>query len=562
MQIIQHFIIDADDSVIIKAKECDEILKAKILQIANEKSSDLQDLIHHSLINISENFENENLNVKNWCLGWLSFLLNIDMSLHQFYGKIVINLIQFLYESQNSEITTTCKRFLEQTLNRFSNSPLFKNIDFSLNFLNELLALYVIQTQKENEKIYEKCDTILNWCILISKQLHNMFTKIQNDESKVQVSGLENMEANSNTIEEIFFNSIIMITTYSKHKKSIVKEKLGEYNEVILSLFDKMNMTMSQKRKMDPKRYKRILRFSSEEMMHADDQTIQFLIQWNEKIFQAIGENYIDHIENLIKTLDSKNDVINNNVIKFISNIIKQLNDPVLTKRIFCYFLQNNKNENGMDGFLKFLKILFTQFPDLQLFMSLIHEVSTITDKKMLTKVVQSFHMYILFENNFAFARELLHRIRIDAATTEDKDNFIKIIKLWCHDKISLFGLTLFAKKYELAYQVISGLGGESLKDKQLLQLTTVAKMLELPYSSQIRIDLLEPEQNYDLIKSLQFVMMILPQSDSYVLLKNRLKCVFYFSTLPKLSIDNSKNQSNFDQELEKEYKKSLSQIN
>ena len=555
LQLIQRFVVDPDDSIIVKAKECDEMLKAKVLQFSSEKKKDLSELLNYALVAISENFENENLNIKNWCLGWLSFFLNIDLSLHKQYGKIVISLIQFLHESKNSEISSSSKRLLEQSLSRFSTSTLFTNVDFSIDFLNRLLILYVKMIASDNESAYEKCETILNWAILIAKQLYHTFSVVSPEQEKQNQASLQNSDGNSLVIENIYFNSIVMISTYSKQKRQSIKDKLGEYNEIITMLFFYLNQVLSNSKNPEQKKYKKILSFCLEEMTKADDQTIELLIQWNEQIFQSIKEEYIEHIEKMIKILDNKNDIVNNNVIKFISKIIKQLNNPALTKKIFCYFLQNNKNETGLDGFLKFLKILFNQFPNLPLFLSLISEVSNSTDKSMFPKVVQSFHVFITFEENFAFLRELFNKIKNDKATNEEKQSFKFVLQFWCYDKISLFSLCILAGKYSLAYKVISDFSNENLREKQLLQLTTVAKMLELPYYSQIRIDLLDYQKNYYLVKSLQIVMMILPQSDSYSLLKNRLKCVYYFNSLPKIEIgENSSKSGGFEKELEKVY--------
>lgn len=65
--------------------------------------------------------------------------------------------------------------------------------------------------------------------------------------------------------------------------------------------------------------------------------------------------------------------------------------------------------------------------------------------------------------------------------------------------------------------------------------------------------------RNYDLVKALQILLMILPQSESFTLLKSRLKCVFYFNSMPK-SAESAKNvqKSAFDQQLDAIYQKSL----
>lgn len=499
LQMIQRFVIDQDESIISKAKECDEMLKAKILQYSIDKTSELGELLKDSLEAIQEHFENDNLNVKNWCLGWLGFLLNVDMNFHQQYGKIVISLIQFLNESKNVEIAQMARRLLEQSLSKFAGSQLFRDINFSINFLNKLLGLYVSMMKKETENAYEKCEIILNWCILIGGQLKELFKNGSLEDKSVNSSVKQILNSeNSKEIEDVFHNSILMITSYSKHKKNTIKEKLGHLNEIVLSIFQSINQLVDVNQVNKSSQYQKILQFSLAEMSSSDDQTIDFLIKWNEQIFLAIKEKYIEHIEHMIKILDNKNEGVNNNVIKFISSIIHQLNNPVLTKKIFCYFLENSKNDMNMNGFLKFLKILFNQFPDLPLFMSLINEVSLLKDKIVFPKVVHSFHIFVVFEENFVFVRNLLKAIKTDASSLAEKQYFKEILQFWCHDNISLFSLSIMAGRYELAHKIISQLAMKNVTEKQLLQLTMVVKMLELPYSSQIRIDLLDYEKFFN----------------------------------------------------------------
>jgi len=492
LHMIQRFVIDPDESIIAKAKECDEMLKAKVLQASLTSPVALQELISMSLGAIQEHFENENLNVKNWCLGWLSFFMNIDLKIHQQYGEIVISLIQFLNESKNLDIAIVARRLLDQSLAKFSNSLLFHNISFSVEFLRKLLALYVTFIKRDSDQIFEKCEIVLNWCILIATQLRNIFTEAGNDPA----SPLAQFEGSHvRVVEEIFYNSIQMITTYSKHKRQSIKEKLGQFNDIITSLFQSMNRLIQESQAAKATRYNKILEYSLLEMASADDQTVDLLLHWNEHIFQAIRENYVDHIEHMIKILDNRNERVNNNVIRFVANVIQELNNPNLTRRIFCYFLENNRNDSSMTSFLKFLKVLFNQYPSLPLFMSLLSEVSGFPDQSILPKVVQSFNIFVTFEEHFGFIRELLNAIRADNASPDAQRLFKEIVTFWCHDKISLFSLLIMSAKYQLAASVITDFAKGPISEKQLLQLTMIVKMLELPYMSPVRIDLLDYER-------------------------------------------------------------------
>eukprot|EP01004_Peranema_trichophorum_P010272 NODE_9047_length_624_cov_29.235529_g8419_i0.p1 GENE.NODE_9047_length_624_cov_29.235529_g8419_i0~~NODE_9047_length_624_cov_29.235529_g8419_i0.p1 ORF type:complete len:151 (+),score=31.68 NODE_9047_length_624_cov_29.235529_g8419_i0:46-453(+) len=59
-----------------------------------------------------------------------------------------------------------------------------------------------------------------------------------------------------------------------------------------------------------------------------------------------------------------------------------------------------------------------------------------------------------------------------------------------------------------------------------LTQVDKLVQLLESPIFAHVRLQLLEPSQNPYLVKTLFGILMLLPQSSAYELLKNRLKSV------------------------------------
>jgi vacuole morphology and inheritance protein 14 len=106
------------------------------------------------------------------------------------------------------------------------------------------------------------------------------------------------------------------------------------------------------------------------------------------------------------------------------------------------------------------------------------------------------------------------------------EDLFTHLFNSWCINPISTLTLCLLSQKYELAYNLLNHLSDE-LDSKKLIQLGTLVQLIESPSFVQLRLQLMkQTEENKYLIKTLQGILMILPQSKTFTVLKTRLDCV------------------------------------
>lgn len=487
-QITLKFINEQDETIISKAKECDELVKAKFVEYTETETFKISELFSSILKFIHDNFGIENLNVKNWSLGWLSFLINLDPNLHRMYAEIIINLINFIAQTTHPEILTTVQNILEYAQNKFRTSTWFNDLQFNVEFLNKLLENFVGIISTEFKYPPVQLETILIWSIFISNKLIELVSVETNQNSWKEKAKQSDYE----TIQEILLNAMKIITSYSKQSKPSIRHLIIELNNLLVSNFTVFDVLLGDGSRMNAEKYDHLLEFSFREMNDTDAESIEFILRWNDEIFNVIHERYLNHLENLIKILDNKNEQIHNNVIRFISNIIQKLNNSTLTEKIILYFLQNKNSESNISGFLKFIKILFDRVKSMDLFLAVVKEINKLQKKDFFPKIVQSFHIFVIFEENFRFVRDLLKDVRNKNATSQQLLTFKEIFLLWCYDPISLFGLCLMAGIYQIAFEVIYDHCSDDLHERELIQLTNVVKMIELPYFSQIRMDLLD----------------------------------------------------------------------
>ncbi|MDR3549202.1 MAG: hypothetical protein P4M11_13235 [Candidatus Pacebacteria bacterium] len=118
-----------------------------------------------------------------------------------------------------------------------------------------------------------------------------------------------------------------------------------------------------------------------------------------------------------------------------------------------------------------------------------------------------------------------------------------------CYSPSCAVLLCFLSQKYELAWLIIHKMYEDLFSDgcrsaqmktikDSLVRMKSLAQKLELPAFMcklerfansgriDIRLQMLNPETNFYLIKSLQALLMILPQEQAYFSLYNRLKCL------------------------------------
>lgn len=108
------------------------------------------------------------------------------------------------------------------------------------------------------------------------------------------------------------------------------------------------------------------------------------------------------------------------------------------------------------------------------------------------------------------------------------QDVFPKLFHCWCHNPVSTFSLCLLARAYDIAYALIRKFSELDVSVGFLLQVDKLVQLLESPIFLHLRLSLLDVESPHhkNLLKSCYGLLMILPQSDAFRSLNDRLTTV------------------------------------
>ena len=100
---------------------------------------------------------------------------------------------------------------------------------------------------------------------------------------------------------------------------------------------------------------------------------------------------------------------------------------------------------------------------------------------------------------------------------------FTTLYRAWSHNPVALLSVCLFAQAYEHASELVLQFAEIEISVPFLMQIDKLVQLIESPVFTHVRLQLLEPEHHPFLLKAMWGILMLLPQSPAFHLLKNRL---------------------------------------
>lgn len=143
-------------------------------------------------------------------------------------------------------------------------------------------------------------------------------------------------------------------------------------------------------------------------------------------------------------------------------------------------------------------------------------------DSEFCSLMVQTLNLILLTSIEFADMRRSLK----DLLNSEHRKLFVRLYKSWSHNPASTFSLCLIAEAYDHAYDLVCKFSELEITVNFLVEIDKLVQLIESPIFTGLRMQLLEPQKYPSLYKCLYGLLMLLPQSDAFDTLKNRLNSV------------------------------------
>merc|ERR1712126_541320 len=154
--------------------------------------------------------------------------------------------------------------------------------------------------------------------------------------------------------------------------------------------------------------------------------------------------------------------------------------------------------------------------------------------------IYRSMSELLVLEENLKFARimvETLSTILLTSSELFELRNKLKelngsescqlfccLYQTWCHSQVSTLSLCLLSGCYSHAGDIVRLIGDQEVTVDMLTQLDRLVQLMESPIFTFLRMELLDGDN--DLISALYGILMLLPQSDAFNLVRGRLSCV------------------------------------
>ncbi|XP_064122769.1 protein VAC14 homolog isoform X2 [Macrobrachium nipponense] len=145
-------------------------------------------------------------------------------------------------------------------------------------------------------------------------------------------------------------------------------------------------------------------------------------------------------------------------------------------------------------------------------------------------------------EDNLTFASEMVQtlssilltskelfslRLQLkELATVESCELFVNLISFLSHNAVATLTLCLLTQNYSHAAVLVHAFGNIEVTTDFLVELDKLVQLIESPIFTYLRLHLLDPVRYSALVETLYGLLMLLPQSDAFTLLRCRLNCV------------------------------------
>ncbi|XP_006816625.1 protein VAC14 homolog [Saccoglossus kowalevskii] len=156
----------------------------------------------------------------------------------------------------------------------------------------------------------------------------------------------------------------------------------------------------------------------------------------------------------------------------------------------------------------------------------LIHE----EELKFASSMVQTLNSILLTSTELLDLRLQLK----DLKTKESCALFSCLYKSWCHSPVATVSLCFLTQNYKHACDLLHLFGDLEVTVVFLTEIDKLVQLIESPIFTYLRLQLLDVEHNQYLVKSLYGLLMLLPQSSAFTMLRHRLDCVPNYQVLPK----------------------------
>ncbi|XP_055906831.1 protein VAC14 homolog [Eupeodes corollae] len=524
---LSQLVTDSDKML----KDGSELLDRLLKDIVTESSQtfDLEAFIPL----LKERVYVKNSQARQYVISWISILNAVPEINMIFYLTDILDGLFCMLEDNTIEIQRMC----EATIGQFLKSI---RLDSSSVKMEDTINILITHAQSTN-------DLIKNISITWIKE----FVQIFGSDVLPFASGI--------------FTATLPCLEYNVESKKNIKECAAAVNTSMLQLISSKDQKINNIAKIDLRSVMEVLR---QYLTHNSVHTKVAVLKWIHHLFLQIPIEMSSHTNNLFPILLG---ILSDNSDEVVLHSLAVLAEIVNSKH------SNDSSDFNKTHYRKFLISLLNLFSEEKQFLEkrgslIIRQLCVLlnaeyvyrtfaeiideetTNMKFASMVVRSLNMILLTSSELF---ELRNSLR-DIANEKSASLFKCLYKSWAHCPVSTLSLCLLGQCYQHVSELVVLFGDLEITLELLNELDKLVQLIESPIFATLRLTLVSKANKcadaQHLAHALFGILMLLPQTEAFDMLKNRLQCVpNYWGQVPidgKHSLE-SKSKINFNELLE-----------
>ncbi|XP_017477393.1 PREDICTED: protein VAC14 homolog [Rhagoletis zephyria] len=494
---LSRLVADSDQMV----KDGSELLDRLLKDIVTESSQTFN--LEAFIPLLKERIYVKNSFARQYVISWISILNAVPEINMVIYLTDILDGLFTMLEDNTLEIQRMC----ETTLSQFLKSI---RTDSSLVRMEDTINILIIHAQSPNELIKS---IAITWI--------REFVQIFGPNVLPYASGI--------------FTAILPCLEYNAESKKNIKECAVSVNSSIMLLISSKEHKSQNIEKIDLRSVMEVL---SQYLTHNSVHTKVAVLKWIHHLFTHFPNEMSPHANNLSANLlsilsDNSDEVVlqclsvlaeilNSTYSKESSDFNKVHYRKFLLSLINLFGEEKKFLDNRASLIIRQLCVLLNAEYIYRTFAEIIDEEVI----KFASTMVRLLNMILLTSPELFELRNSLRDI-----TNEHSANLFKCLYMsWAHCPVSTLSLCLLAQSYQHVSQLVALFGDVEITLELLNELDKLVQLIESPIFAPLRLTLVSKANNcadaQHLAHALFGILMLLPQTDAFNLLKNRLQCV------------------------------------
>ncbi|KAL1110524.1 hypothetical protein AAG570_008052 [Ranatra chinensis] len=447
---------------------------------------------------------------KQFIISWISVLDAVpDIQLVLFLPEILDGLFHML---SDTTVEVKCTTVLEEFLRSINKDP--SQVDFV-----EMINILITRSQASDYQLQLTAITWIRDFILLSGEKMLPFT-----------SGI--------------LLAILHCLAHEGEPKNEIRETAKVVNASLMDLitseqdFDETAITQNKELDLEA-----ILDVLTKKLLDVSVQIKVASLKWIYHLHTQIPKRMLCHIDVvfpvLLKNLSDHSDDVVLHIIHVVSQIIlRSAEDAAIDNNLSPYFtkflcsliklfsLNGQLLEDKGPFIIRQLCVLLNAE---DIYCSAADILRKERDLKFARVMVDTLNTILLTSSELFLLRNKLKN--------QEGGNilFQCIYETWCHNPVATIALCLLTQNYAHTSDLINILSNYEITVEFLAEIDRLIQLIESPIFTHLRLQMLEVPYNVHLIRAMYGLLMILPQSESFHILRHRLDCIpklhFYDNT-------------------------------